>query len=114
MEKKQISEITTGSIFEAKLDKTDPLSFGINTYYTLKLDSDSYDLLENGGNTFVLDEKASPISGFIGHLAKENQKKSLLFGYENFGYGKVIYFVDNPLFRGFWYNGKQFFQMHYF
>ena len=59
--------------------------------------------------TFLLDEKASPISGFIGHLAKENQKKSLLFGYENFGYGKVIYFVDNPLFRGFWYNGKQIF-----
>ena len=58
---------------------------------------------------FLLDEKASPISGFIGHLAKENQKKSLLFGYENFGYGKVIYFVDNPLFRGFWYNGKQIF-----
>ena len=109
LEKKQISEITTGSIFEAKLDKTDPLSFGINTYYTLKLDPDSYDLLENGGNTFLLDEKASPISGFIGHLAKENQKKSLLFGYENFGYGKVIYFVDNPLFRGFWYNGKQIF-----
>ena len=109
LEKHQISEITTGSIFKAKIDKTDPLSFGINTYYTLKLDSDSFDLLENEGNAFILDKKASPVSGFIGHLVKENQKKSLLFGYEYFGNGKVMYFVDNPLFRGFWYNGKQVF-----
>jgi len=27
-------------------------------------------------------------------------------GIENIGSGEVIYMVDNPLFRAFWYNGK--------
>jgi hypothetical protein len=30
----------------------------------------------------------------------------LVFGVEEKGEGHVVYFVDNPLFRGFWENGK--------
>jgi hypothetical protein len=33
----------------------------------------------------------------------------LIFGVEKAGAGSVIYMVDNPLFRGFWENGKLFF-----
>jgi hypothetical protein len=40
---------------------------------------------------------------------KEQQKKSLLFGEESLGRGSVVYLVDNVLFRGFWYSGKQLF-----
>jgi hypothetical protein len=32
-----------------------------------------------------------------------------LFGVEDFGQGHVVYMVDNPLFRGFWENGKMIF-----
>jgi len=109
LERNEISEITTGSIFEATLDKTHPLSFGVKRYYTLKLDATAYDLLENEGNAFTLSSEASAVAGFIGHLAKDNQKKSLLFGQERFGRGNLIYLVDNLLFRGFWYSGKQVF-----
>jgi hypothetical protein len=28
---------------------------------------------------------------------------------EEYGRGQVVYMVDNPLFRGFWENGKLFF-----
>ena len=30
----------------------------------------------------------------------------MILGVENFGKGELIYFCDNPLFRGFWENGK--------
>jgi len=33
----------------------------------------------------------------------------LLFGSQRISKGKVIYMIDNPLFRGFWYQGKQLF-----
>ena len=109
LERHAISEITTGSIFEADLDKTHPLSFGIERYYTLKLDADAYDLLENEGNALILNSEVKPIAGFIGQQVKELQKKSLLFGEESLGRGSVVYLVDNVLFRGFWYSGKQLF-----
>tara|TARA_A100001011_G_scaffold396003_1_gene492667 strand:- start:43547 stop:45994 length:2448 start_codon:yes stop_codon:yes gene_type:complete len=105
----EISTITTGSIFEASIDKTNPLGFGISRYYTLKLDAEAYYFLENEGNAFTLKSDAKPIAGFVGYLAKENQKSSLLFGQEQYGEGEIVYLVDNLLFRGFWYSGKQVF-----
>jgi hypothetical protein len=102
----EISLITTGSIFEASLDESHTLSFGIDRYYTLKLDEDAYEFLENGSNAFTLGNNASAVAGFIGFKAIENQNKSLLIGEERKGRGKLIYFVDNVLFRGFWYSGK--------
>ena len=102
----EISLITTGSIFEASLDESHTLSFGIDRYYTLKLDEDAYEFLENGSNAFTLGNNASAVAGFIGFKAIENQNKSLLIGEERKGLGKLIYFVDNVIFRGFWYSGK--------
>ena len=78
-------------------------------YYTLKLNADAFYLLENFGNVFYLDKDVDTISGFIGYKAKQKQRYSLLVGQENYGEGELIYFVDNPLFRGFWYSGKQLF-----
>ena len=107
LDRNEISTITTGSIFEASIDKTNPLGFGISRYYTLKLDADAYYFLENEGNAFTLNSNAKPVAGFVGYLAKENQKSSLLFGHEQYGEGEIVYLVDNLLFRGFWHSGKQ-------
>ena len=109
LERSEISKITTGSIYEASIDETHPLGYGISSYYTLKLDADAYSLLEDKGNAFTLDPRIEPLAGFVGYLAKENQKSSLLFGQEIHGEGKLVYLVDNMLFRGFWYSGKQVF-----
>jgi hypothetical protein len=46
------------------------------------------------------------MSGFAGQLAKQNLEGSLSFGVQSVGSGEVIYMVDNPLFRGFWEDGK--------
>ena len=109
MSRNKISLITTGSIFEADLDVSHPLSFGLDRYYTLKLNEDAYEFLEDGTNAITLGSNAKTIAGFVGFKAIENQSKSLLFGEESIGRGSVIYLVDNILFRGFWYSGKMVF-----
>ena len=91
------------------MDLSHPLSFGLDRYYTLKLNEDAYEFLEDGTNAITLGSNAKSIAGFIGFKAIKNQSKSLLFGEERKGRGTIVYFVDNTLFRGFWYSGKMLF-----
>ncbi|MCK7590008.1 M14 family metallopeptidase [Subsaxibacter sp. CAU 1640] len=98
-----------GAIFKSNVDKTHPMAFGYdNSYFTLKLGSDSYSLLDNGYNIAWLGENAKSVSGFVGSNAEKNMKNTLLFGEENLGKGSIVYMVDNTLFRSFWENGKLF------
>lgn len=100
----------TGSIFKSTIDDTHPLAFGYNTnYYSLKLNKSAYKLLKKGVNVGYFPTDSTPISGFAGEQTLSTISNSLLFGIENKGRGKIIYMVDNPLFRSFWENGKLFF-----
>ncbi len=95
-----------GSIFNVTMDTSHPLAFGYDsTYASLKLSTEAYAFLEDGWNVGVIRENAH-ISGFIGYKAKGKLKNTLVFGVQPMGSGSVIYMVDNPLFRAFWYNGK--------
>jgi hypothetical protein len=38
--------------------------------------------------------------------AQEKLKNSLIWGVQEMGRGNVVYLANNPLFRGFWQNGK--------
>ncbi|QLG46394.1 M14 family zinc carboxypeptidase [Costertonia aggregata] len=108
-QRENIKQAITGAIFKTKVDTTHPLAYGYdNTYFTLKLGADTYDYLENG-NVVYLDADTMPVAGFAGSEAQKKIGKTLIYGVENHGKGKVIYMVDNPLFRGFWENGKLFF-----
>ncbi|MBT8205405.1 MAG: zinc carboxypeptidase, partial [Eudoraea sp.] len=99
----------TGAIFKAQVDPTHPLAFGYgDTYFTLKLGADTYEYL-NSGTAVYLDGDTKPVAGFAGSEAQKKLDKTLIFGVENRGRGQVVYLVDNPLFRGFWENGKLFF-----
>jgi zinc carboxypeptidase len=100
----------TGSIFNSTIDNTHPLAYGYpNNYYSLKLSSSSFEYLEEGINVGYFPKNTTNISGFAGANALKLVPNSLLFGIENKGKGKLIYMVDNPLFRSFWENGKLFF-----
>lgn len=102
----RISHSNPGSIFEVSLDQSHPLAFGYEgTYMSLKTGSEAYEYLESGWNVGAAKPDA-PRSGFVGYQAKEELEHSLVFGVENMGRGNVVYMVDNPLFRGFWHNGK--------
>jgi len=46
------------------------------------------------------------IAGFSGAFVKNKQASAIITGIELKGKGCVIYLLDNPLFRGFWQNGK--------
>ena len=85
------------------------MAFGYGQdYFTLKLGSSAYNLLDNGYNVAYLDD-TKVYSGFAGKDALANLESTLIFGEERKGNGSFIYFVDNTLFRSFWENGKLFF-----
>lgn len=95
-----------GAIYKLDMDNTHPLAFGYDDdYMSLKLGSTAYEYLENGWNVGVA-KKDSHRSGFVGHKAQKRIEESLSFGVQNMGQGSVVYMIDNPIFRGFWHNGK--------
>lgn len=95
-----------GSIYEITMDNTHPLAFGYNdTYMSLKLGSAAYEYLDDGWNVGAAKPGAHR-SGFTGYKAEQALENSLTFGVQDMGAGEIIYMIDNPLFRGFWHNGK--------
>lgn len=102
-----ISYNVPGAIFRVKMDPTHPLAYGYPSYYfTLKLSGSRYGYLENGGNAGILESANDKVSGFTGENILDRLDQTLVFGMEEMGRGSVVYLVDNPLFRAFWYNGK--------
>ena len=109
-EREQITDAITGAIFRTKVDVTHPLAFGYNdTYFSLKLGDSAYEYLADGTAVYLEADSAMPVAGFAGSEAQKNIGDTLIFGVEKHGAGQVVYMVDNPLFRGFWENGKLFF-----
>ncbi|WP_400078613.1 M14 metallopeptidase family protein [Winogradskyella sp. R77965] len=107
-EREYTNNLITGAIFKTKVDSTHPMAFGYGEdYFTLKLGSSAYGLLENGYNVAHLDN-TKVYSGFAGKDALKNLDQTLIFGEEPMGSGSFIYMVDNTLFRSFWENGKLF------
>src|SRR5699024_7101423 len=105
-QRKRISGYNPGSIYKVTMDETHPLAFGYDEdYFSLKLGADAYAYLKDGWNVGVIKEDAH-MAGFVGYKAKEKLENTLVFGVQNMGEGSVIYMIDNPLFRAFWYNGK--------
>ncbi len=101
-------DMITGSIYKVKLDNTHPLAFGYgDTYYSLKLGSDSYKLLNDGFNVCYISEPES-VSGFSGEKAKLALQNSIVFAQAKKGKGSVVYMIDDVSFRSFWQNGKLF------
>jgi hypothetical protein len=99
----------TGAIFKTDVDPTHPLAFGYgNSYYSLKLWEARYEYLEEGTVVYI-ENSDKPVAGFAGSEAIKNRDHTMVLGVEAHGQGSVIYFIDNPLFRGFWENGKLFF-----
>jgi hypothetical protein len=104
-ERRNISNMIPGAIFQVKLDKTHPLGYGMeDNYYSLKTATTVFGLQKDVLNIGYIDEKPN-ILGFAGAKAKAKLKNSLVFGVQEQGKGRIIYMVDNPLYRGFWRNG---------
>lgn len=108
-ERAYANQMITGAIFKTDVDATHPLAFGYtDVYHTLKLDNTNYAQLNSGYNVAYINNSTKPISGFAGNAAIKNLNQTLIFGEQPMGRGSVIYLTDNPVFRGFWENGKLF------
>jgi len=107
-EREYSNHLITGAIFNTQVDATHPMAFGYSDqYFTLKLGSSAYNILENGYNVAYLND-TKVFSGFAGQQALKALDQTLVFGEEPMGSGSFIYMVDNTLFRSFWENGKLF------
>ena len=106
-ERRAIRSDISGAIFRLRLDNTHPLALGYpDYYYTLKQGTDRYAYLYDGWNVGTLAGREDLVSGFVGANLQAQLTNSLVFGVEEKGDGSIVYMVDNPLFRSFWYNGK--------
>ena len=95
-----------GAIYKVTLDNSHPLAFGYpGFYFTLKRNTNVYEYMKDGWNVGTI-KTDGPIDGFVGAKTKEKLKDGTLIGVEPIGNGTVIYFADDPLFRGFWKNGE--------
>ncbi|HLU90217.1 MAG TPA: hypothetical protein VKZ51_10330, partial [Cyclobacteriaceae bacterium] len=106
-ERQAISGQVLGAVFEVVMDTTHALGFGTKgKYYALKQNEKRYGYLKEGVNAGIIPSMDQHRTGFIGYKAKLDIDNSLAFGIEVQEKGKIIYMVDNPIFRGFWEGGK--------
>jgi hypothetical protein len=105
-ERREISKQTPGAVVETAPDPTHPLCFGLgDTYFSLKTTSN---LFETGEGVYAPIRLAENYRhyGFIGSELKPQLDKTPVVAVQRMGRGEVLYFVDNPLFRSFWQQGK--------
>ncbi len=99
------AQVIGGAIFEAKLDRSHPVNFGIK--------NDKIALFRNTTLFLSPDKKSfnNPIQYtdtplLSGYISKENLKVlegSVPFKAQRMGRGRVLVFTDNTNFRAFWY-----------
>jgi hypothetical protein len=106
LSRRYISNSLPGAILKADLDITHPLAYGLGEhYFSLKTDRSVYALLKSGWNVGHIGESPEPI-GFVGENVLKQLPNTLSIGHKSIGRGDAVYLVDNPLFRGFWEQGK--------
>ncbi len=107
MERLETASGIAGAIYEVKMDQTHPLGYGTGgKYYSLKNNPARFTYLSGGANAGVIASNDSYRTGYIGYKIKSKMGESLAIGAERQGRGQIVYFVDNPIFRGFWESGK--------
>jgi len=104
-------QIGSGSVYGVDLDVSHPLAWGYpdSPYYTLRSNGNRYAALDNGWTVGRYGNDPEAVSGFVGSRANRELAGSMAFGTTGVGRGSIVYFADNPLFRGFWENGKRLF-----
>ncbi|MDW8287546.1 MAG: zinc carboxypeptidase, partial [Flammeovirgaceae bacterium] len=107
-ERDRLKNKVAGAIYRVYLEETHPIAFGLGREtYVLKQNNSLYPFLKEGGwNVAWYPEKDAKISGFAGWSIKKKIPQTLAIGIEDMGRGRIIYFADSPIFRGFWHSGK--------
>ncbi len=108
--KRRINSIS-GVVLEAAIDPTHPVAFGIeknqmpvlkNNNLFIKKSSDPY-------ATPVMIKEQPLLTGYLSRENKEKVENTAWCLVGKKGRGKIISFVDNPNFRGYWYGTNKLF-----
>ena len=101
-----LSDGLPGAIVRATVDNTYPLTFGFPGYYhSLKTLSEAFQMPEKANAPIYLEENYQSY-GFIGSRVKPMLKKTPVVIVQKMNAGEAVFFIDNPLFRSFWQEGK--------
>lgn len=111
------AQIIGGTIFEARLDLTHPLTYGISKD-RMPLFRNHNQIMKKATNQYAhpLVYTSSPLlSGYVHQKHLEKISNSPAAHITAMGRGRVIIFSDNPNFRAFWYGtNKLYFNALYF
>ncbi len=104
-ERSYLNNYVPGTIYKVHLDDSHPLAFGEDTsIHIMRRNSTAYPYTD-AWNVGVI-KNDGHVSGFVGQNLKRNLVNSMAIGTEGIGSGHLVYFVDSPVFRGFWHSGK--------
>jgi len=107
----RLPEQNPGAIFRVQTDPGHPLAFGFrDEMFVLRRSSSAPPPMDedDGWNVGVVSGDGL-VSGHVGHEARDDLENTLSFGVQGMGSGSVTYLPDDPLYRGFWYSGRQLF-----
>ncbi|MDR3143016.1 MAG: hypothetical protein LBU37_15005 [Tannerellaceae bacterium] len=93
-----------GVIFEADLDITNPLAFGVLSRETYSIKAGNYQLPRprNKYATVLQLTDKPQISGYLTNENRQLLKNAPLVVFENKGSGTIVLFSESPTFRGYW------------
>ena len=99
------AQVVGGSIFETKIDKSHPITFGFhnNVLPTFRNNTIFMKPEKNSYNNPIKYTKNPLLSGYISNDNLEILKQSVPFKIKRFSSGKIFLFTDNTNFRAFWY-----------
>ena len=63
------------------------------------------EFLKEGWNVGTIKQE-NQVAGFVGSNVKSQIKDGTTIAVQEYGSGSIVYFVDDPIFRSFWENGK--------
>jgi hypothetical protein len=99
------AQVTSGAIFQTKLDRSHPINYGYkNTNLAMFRNSNIYIEADKNSYNNPIQYTTNPLlSGYISEENQELIKNTIPFKVERMGKGRVIVFTDNTNFRAFWY-----------
>ncbi len=104
------AQVVGGTIFEARLDQTHPLAYGMaETIPIFRNRSSFHEPASQPGTNVATLTNAPLMSGYISEEKLEIAPGSAALVATRSGRGRVILFMDNPNFRAFWWGTNRLF-----
>ena len=105
------AQVIGGAIFEADIDLTHPVAYGI-TEEKIPILRDDDLMIERGRNPYaypLVYTNTPLLAGYIPDRKEEALRNTAAVGVTKSGKGTIIVFTDNPNFRAYWYGTNKVF-----